>query len=219
MLSESDSFINEVSEEVRKDKLYKQFKKYGWILVLAVVAIVGGTAYNEWNKSKRTTEAEQAGDVLIAALVDSNPDALADMAGSDASSAVVAQLAQANLLVEQENLPAALEVLRAVANDLESAAVYTDLAWLKILMLDHENLAANERESIVDRLSAADGPYRLLALEQRAMQYVRDGDIAAANAVLQEILEDPGVTPGLRNRTGQMLTALGGDLEAGSENG
>ena len=47
MLSESESFIEEVSDEVRRDKLFKLFKKYGWVLALVVIAIVGGTAYNE----------------------------------------------------------------------------------------------------------------------------------------------------------------------------
>ena len=42
-VSESDSFIDEVTEEVRRDKLFAVFRKYAWIGVLAVAAIVGGT--------------------------------------------------------------------------------------------------------------------------------------------------------------------------------
>lgn len=218
-MSETDSFINEVSDEVRKDKLYKQFKKYGWILVLVVVAIVGGTAYNEWSKSTQKAEAERVGDLLSAAVKANDPQALATLANDGAANALIAQLAQANLLIEAGDAPSALDALRRVANNLEATPVYTDLAWLKLLMLDGENMSASERNSAYDRLSAANGPYRLLALEQRAMQYIRDGDLNAAKSELTAILADPAITPGLRSRAQQLIVALGGDIEAESANG
>ena len=33
-MSETDSFLQEVSEELRRDKLYRNMRKYGWIGVL-----------------------------------------------------------------------------------------------------------------------------------------------------------------------------------------
>mgnify|MGYP002067949300 CR=1 FL=1 len=38
-MSNQDSFIDEVTEEVRRDKLYALYKKYGWIAALAVVVL------------------------------------------------------------------------------------------------------------------------------------------------------------------------------------
>ena len=49
-VSDTDSFIEEVSEEVRRDRLFKIFKKYAWVAVLIVVLLVGGAAFNEYNK-------------------------------------------------------------------------------------------------------------------------------------------------------------------------
>ena len=43
-VSDTDSFIEEVTEEVRRDRLYKFLRKYAWVGILAVVTIVGGTA-------------------------------------------------------------------------------------------------------------------------------------------------------------------------------
>jgi len=40
-VSDTDSFIEEVSEEVRRDRLFKIFKKYAWVAVLVVVLLVG----------------------------------------------------------------------------------------------------------------------------------------------------------------------------------
>ena len=75
-MSESDSFIDEVTDEVRRDRLFKLFKKYAWILVLAVVAIVGGTAYVEWDKSNTRAEARLTGDVMLAAIAANDSAAL-----------------------------------------------------------------------------------------------------------------------------------------------
>ena len=41
-MSETDSFIDEVNEEVRRDRLYAALRRYGWIAIVAVLAIVGG---------------------------------------------------------------------------------------------------------------------------------------------------------------------------------
>ena len=46
-MSETDSFIEEVTEEVRRDKLFGYLKKYGWIAVVVVVGAVGTTAWLE----------------------------------------------------------------------------------------------------------------------------------------------------------------------------
>ena len=218
-MSESESFIDEVSDEVRKDRLYKVFKKYGWVLALVVLAIVGGTAYSEWNKSKQETAARLSGDLMQAAVAAGNADALNELTNSGAPVAVVALFERANLLVNAGDTAGALAALRAVTTNLEVPVFYADLAWLKIVMLDGANMAEDERNGAYDRLTAPSAPFRLLALEQRAMQYVRDGDINAAKSELAAILVDPNITPGLRSRAQQLMVALGGDLGADLANG
>ena len=56
-VSDTDSFIEEVSEEVRRDRLYGFFRKYAWVGILVVVTIVGGTAFLEFQKAKAKTKA------------------------------------------------------------------------------------------------------------------------------------------------------------------
>jgi len=214
-VSESESFIDEVSEELRRDRLFKAFKKYGWLFALLVIAIVGGTAYNEWRKSSEATTARLHGDLMLAATATGDAAALAPLASDDAPLAVLARFERANLLLDEGDMAGALAALRAITADLTAPAVYTDLAWLKIIMLDGVNMPESERNSAYDRLMAEGAPYRLLAQEQRAMQYVRDGDIDAAKAELAAILVDPNITPGLRSRAQQLIVALGGDTANG----
>ena len=218
-MSESESFIDEVSDEVRKDKLYKLFKKYGWVLALVVISIVGGTAYNEWNKSKQETAARLSGDLMRAAAAAKDAEALASLTSTGTPLAVLALFEQANLRMDAGDTAGALEALRAITADLEAPVMYTDLAWLKIVMLDGANMAESERNSAYERLTTEGAPYRLLAQEQLAMQYVRDGDTEAAKAALAAILVDPSITPGLRSRAQQLMMALGGDVGADTANG
>ena len=67
-MSNPESFIDEVTEEVRRDRLFAMFRKYGWIGALLVVAIVGGAAWNEWQKSQAEARAEGFGDAMLEAL-------------------------------------------------------------------------------------------------------------------------------------------------------
>ena len=67
-MSDTDSFIDEVTEEVRRDRMYFLLRRYGWIAAVVVVGVVGGAAFNEIRKSQATASAQELGDNIIAAL-------------------------------------------------------------------------------------------------------------------------------------------------------
>ena len=72
-LGQSDSFINEVSEEVRRDRLFGFFRRYGWLVGLVLILVVGGAAALEWRKASGRASAEAAGDALRAAYLETDP--------------------------------------------------------------------------------------------------------------------------------------------------
>ena len=57
-MSDTDSFIDEVTEEVRRDRMFNLLRRYGWIAVVAVLLLVGGAAWNEWRLSQQRTQSE-----------------------------------------------------------------------------------------------------------------------------------------------------------------
>ena len=67
-MSNNESFIQEVSEEVRRDRLYRILKKWGWVGIALIVALVGGASFNEWNKESKINSARNLGDRVLAAI-------------------------------------------------------------------------------------------------------------------------------------------------------
>ena len=210
-MSNPDHFIDEVTEELRRDRLFAMMRKYGWIGVLLVLLIVGGTAWSEWRKAQREAAAEALGDALSAAL-ESGDDAAraaafaAIRAEGDARALVA--LLRAGVLGDEESLEA-LESLSAAP---EISALYRDLAALKRAMAG--DMAAGARIELLAPLTRAGGPFRVLAEEQIAMAEIDSGQKEAAISRLQALLVDNDASEPLRQRATQVIVALGAKPEA-----
>ncbi len=210
-MSSTDSFIDEVTEEVRRDKLYGYLRKYGWIGVLAVVLIVGGAAVNEWLKARERAEAQAAGDAILTAVAAESP--AARIAALDAIGATGDRAALIDLIVaaEADDTGLAAERLQAIAADATLPALYRDLATLKRAMLPDSPVPADERKADLAPLTAAGAPFRALAEEQIALAEIELGETDAALARLGALLADQDASGALRERASQLIVALGGD--------
>lgn len=208
-MSETDSFIEEVSEEVRRDRLYALMRKYGWIAVALVLLLVGGAAYNEWRKASARTAAQALGDAILAAEEQTDDDArktaLQALTPKGDAAAVVDLLAVRG--------DGAAETLRRVIDGAQTDSLYRDLARLKLVSLADAGLTLDERRTMLEPLSIAGAPFRVLAEEQLALIDVETGDKAAAITRLRAILVDDAASGPLRRRASQLIVALGGVLD------
>lgn len=212
-MSESDSFIDEVSEEVRRDRLYGTFRKYAWIPALIVAGVVGGAVANEYFKSQSRSQSEANGDAILSAL--ENPtaaeqaEALGALQPESPDQQVLVKLTQAARLTEADVVDDAFDILKSAAQIAEASPVYTDLARLKAAMLKPTDPWSAEALSAI---ILNGGTYRLLALEQRGLLALQEGDNDAALADFGAVLEDPGLTEPMLRRVGQIVVALGGEI-------
>ena len=213
-MSDTDSFIEEVSEEVRRDKLYRFFKKYAWVFVGLVILIVGGAAVSEYLKARDTAASQAVGEALLSAQENNDAAGFAAIAAEGGEAAILAKLDQAAVLAFDGQTGAAAAILDAIASDGDVLPLYRDLALLKSVMINGENMTAADLDSALVGLTSVGAPFRLLAIEQRAIVSLRNGDTAAALADLKEILDDPSTTQDLRNRTQELTISLGGELSA-----
>lgn len=212
-MSNPESFIEEVTEEVRRDRLFAAFRKYGWIGGLVVLAIVGGAAWNEWQKAQAQARAEGFGDAMLEAL---------DMGGTaeraEAMAAVPAdgaQLAIRSLMLASdpaEDKAAALAALEALIADATQPEIYRDMAVLRRVMVAGADLPLADRRAALEGISAPGRAFRTLAAEQLAYLLIEEGKKDEAIAALTALMQDQEAPQGLRGRAGQVIVALGGAL-------
>ena len=223
-MSDTDSFIDEVTEEVRRDQLFALFRKYGWIGVLAIVLIVGAASWKEWQKAQAEASAQAFGDAIVAAMGSNDSatraKALADVAASDkiagsAGRAAVAALMQSAEAEAAGDRAGALALLKTVSDNADVPALYRDLADLKGLMLDGAAMDPAARNQALARLAVPGAPYRTLAEEQQALILLDAGKTDEAVAQFRAIAEDADTPQSQRGRVGQILSMLGAEPAEG----
>ncbi len=148
-MSNPDSFIEEVTEEVRRDRLFKLFRKYGWIGGLAVIGIVGGAAWNEWSKSRAEARAQAFGDAIVDALDTGTPEERRAALGAVPSDGAQTALLELVLSSDsQGDMAENLAALDKVAADTTLSPAYRDLAVLRRVLLAGTDVALADRRTI-----------------------------------------------------------------------
>ncbi|WP_158967882.1 hypothetical protein [Chachezhania sediminis] len=217
-MSDADSFIDEVTEEVRRDRLFALMRRYGWIAILAVVLLVAAAAYNEYRKSAAASSAQALGDAALAAMEEQTPagraTALAqvadDFAASDPDGAAIVRMMAAGAEAEAGASAAAMAGLDTVAASGALPEIYRQIAQFKALILPESGLDAAERRAGFEALATPGAPLRLLAEEQLALMDIAEGKPDVAIDRLQAILVDADLTDRLQQRVVQVIVALGG---------
>ena len=217
-MSDTDSFIDEVTEEVRRDRLYGYLRRYGWIAALAILGVVGGAAYNEYSRAQEQAKAEALGDAMLAALAENDESARARSlegvsAETEQGAAVLAFLTSGALAGAGDTDQAAVS-LQAVASNADVPLIYRQVATFKSLLLQGDGLDAEARRAGFEALAVPGVPLRLLAEEQLALLDIEAGDSEAAIARYQNISDDSEATAGLQRRALQAMVALGGAPQA-----
>lgn len=215
-MSDTDSFINEVTEEVRKDQLFALMRRYGWIAILLVLVLVGGAAFREYRLASQRAEAQATGDAILTALQAEDAQTrvaqLSEIpADGDAGALVAMLIAADDGAAGQDGLVRAQ--LEQIASDPKVSQRIAHLAALKLAMSASAELTPEERLVALSPLATPGAPYRLLAEEQIAMVEVAQGNNDAAIERFDLIANDIEVTAGLRQRALDMIVVLGGQNE------
>ena len=212
-MSDTDSFIDEVTEEVRRDRLFGYFRRYGWIPAVIILLLVGGTAYSEWSKSVVAQAAQVRGDALLDALeVQDKPESIS------ALSSIVAQEdtdVVASFLLAGLDQSLASELLTVIAENMEQPKYIRDLARLK-LAATPDAASKDEAVSILTDLSAPGGLYRNAATEILVALELQRGNRDVALVLLQSHVQDAGATQAQVQRMGELIVALGAIPDLGN---
>ena len=216
-MSNSDSFIEEVTEEVRRDRLFLLFRRYGWIAAVVIALVVGGAAWNEYSKARDRAAAEALGDQILTAL--NQPEAGARAAALESVSAetpgafAIVNFVRAGARAEAGQIDQAVAELNAISANGDLPLIYRQIASFKALALQTETLPSADRRSGFEALAQPGVALRLLAEEQLALIDLEEGNTDAAIDRFQSILADAEATSDLQQRATQAIVALGGTPE------
>ncbi|WP_281825303.1 tetratricopeptide repeat protein [Jannaschia rubra] len=217
-MSNPESFIDEVTEEVRRDRLYAMMRRWGWVAVVLVLLLVGGAAWTEWQNARRAASAQAFGDALLVALsaddIAARRAALAAIEPADGGQFAILSLlrATADLNGEDGAAEAARDDLMTLADTPDVPAIYRHLALAKVMLNGGTGDAARDG-AVLEELAAPGAPFRTMAVEMQALAALDAGDEATALTLLRVLTQDAEATEALRRRAVQLIVALGASPE------
>jgi hypothetical protein len=212
-LSNNESFMQEVSEEVRKDRFYRILKKWGWVGIALIVALVGGASFNEWNKDSKINSARNLGDRVLAAIASKDVIDLKEIEIKNVSQDIFIKNLMSAILFSDDKMDASKKALEEIGGMPGITKTYKDLNAFKLglLSLKSGNLTGEERFGVFEALVEPGSPFRSLAKEQQALILIEQGKIELAIKTLMEITDDSETTDTLRRRVTQLRISLGSD--------
>ena len=205
--------MQEVSEEVRKDRFYRILKKWGWVGIALIVALVGGASFNEWNKESKINSARNLGDRVLAAIASKDVIDLKEIEIKNVSQDIFIKNLMSAILFSDDKLDASTKALEEIGGIPGITKTYKDLNAFKLglLLLKSGNLTGEERFGVFEALVEPGSPFRSLAKEQQALILIEQGNIELAIKTLMEITDDSETTDTLRRRVAQLRISLGSD--------
>lgn len=182
----SDIF-EEVEEEVRKDRVAEIWGRFGWIVWLAAILLVGAVAIGEFLGTRnadaledRMARYERAVEALDSGDYETSEQLLSEIIdeGADVSPMAAHLLAQLRL-DSQGDRAAAGAALSGIGDPLEGGA-FQRLALLKAVYLKSDTLTLAEVEAELAPLVGLETPVGALAQEMVAAKAFEEGDYERA---------------------------------------
>jgi len=210
-----DNIFREVDEELRGDRMRAFWRRFAPFVIGAAVLVVLAVAVNEGWSWYHSNSAASSSDELYAAfdLVDGG-----DLAGATAqldkmiadgsgSYPVLAEFRKAGVLAKEGQTAEAVAAYDALANN-QTDVRLRELAFVLggTLMVDGGTLA--DVQSRVETIAVDGNPLRNAAREAIGLAQYKAGDLAAAQASFEAVVNDPAVQSNTRNRMGYYLAQL-----------
>jgi len=216
-MANPESFLEEVAEEVRRDRLFKFFKKNGWIIAFVVLATLCASIAYEWRKNSEISRAKSNGDLLTLALEKSQKGNLEELLGllSDNSPYLrpssdlmaVTKLYYAELLYNIDNDSSeSMSVLKEIFSNESISTTLRQLAKIKYLLLFSGDNKV--KQDLIDELSSPDNHYRFLAQEHKVQTYLASGMSDEANRQIDILLNDLEVSEQQKRRLMDLKLAI-----------
>ncbi|WP_370640166.1 tetratricopeptide repeat protein [Aurantimonas sp. HBX-1] len=217
-----DSFIREVNEELRQDKVKEAWTKFGrWLLIGVVILLVATAAYVGWDRYQ-AAQADASGDRYLVALdlaAAGKPDeavAALEALAEDGHGAYpeLARMRIGSVRAAQGQPEQAVAAFDAVAADSDAPAPLRDMAAVRAAYILVDSGTVDDVRSRVERLTGDSEPLRFPAREAIALAAWKAGDTETASGLFQQLVDDTGASNGISARARLMLDVIAGGAPA-----
>nr|WP_295373923.1 tetratricopeptide repeat protein [uncultured Sphingosinicella sp.] len=216
---ENETFYREVDEELRKEQLGSLWKRYGVLAIIALVLLLAAIGGYIWWQNRQQAEAGERGQALIAAFDDVQARRLKDVpkqldsiaAEGSPGYRAAALLTKADVALQENNLKAAAQNFKTVADDAEMAEPYRQLALVRQTAVEFDTLPSAEVIRRLQPLAQAGSPWFGSAGEMVALAHLKQKQPARAAPIFAALAKDQTLPASIRSRAVQMASALGVD--------
>jgi hypothetical protein len=208
-VSENESFIDEVKEEVRRDKLYLFLRRYGWVPAVMILSIILGSIFVEVGSNTKRAESEKLGDLLSKSLNGITKDAEytpSDLSAELDPKSLIALMVKAKILENKSDYKTAITVYEGILNFKGLENSLRDFVKFKLLLFIKDDPI--RIESLLADLINPNNPFKLLALEQKAIIEVREKKLGEAVSTLTLLINSSEASKSIISRATQMKNAI-----------
>jgi len=218
---DSDAFLREVDEELRKEQVGRFVTRYGWWLLAGFIFLLGAVAGWIWWQAREEARAGAEAETLIEALTSmerGNPRAAApklnQLSRSDTEGYRAAALfARANAETATGNAPAAIATLRSIVADRSLDQSYRDAALIRQTSLEFDSMTPQAVVQRLRPLARPGSPWLGSAGELVGVAYIRMNRRDLAGPLFGQIARDVTLPDTIRARAAQMASSLGVDVD------
>ena len=217
---DSDTFLREVDDELRRERVNRFVARWGWYIVgalVAALAAVGGLIW--WNHHKEVQAGEESTKLVqvIEQLDARNARGAApgidELAGSDrAGYRIAALFLRANAQVSTGAIPAAIETLKGIAADESAPQPFRDAALIRQTQLEFDSLNPQQVAQRLQPFVQAGNPWHGSAGEMLGIAMVKANQPQQAARIFEGLLRDPAVPDSIHARVQQFASSLGVDV-------
>ncbi|OWK27932.1 tetratricopeptide repeat protein [Sphingomonas dokdonensis] len=215
----NEAFLREVDEELRKEQAAAIWRRWGLAIAAAVVlGLLIFAGYLFWQHREREAAGREGEQLQLAwdnLSADQNAKAapqLAELSKSDSDGyRAVALFAEADVLLQKDDLKGAAAKFGAIAADDTLAEPFRQLALVRQTMAEFDTIKPDAVVSRLRGVAVPENAYFGSAGELVALAYLKQGRRDLAGRLFGQIAQSEQVPPSIRQRAVQMAGVLGVD--------
>jgi len=210
----TESFIQEVTEDVKNDNLKAFWNKYGLYIILFVIISVSTAVGFETIKTWRQKQFQEKTQAYISAMIeqgnyDKSISALEKIViGNYGIYSQLARIQIADILFEQNKTEEAINMLQAIIDNSEINSKVRNLAILKLATYKVDTASIEEISELLKPIIEENNAWSPLAQDMIAMSAIKSGDFQKARTIYTQLLQNANLSDNFKSRIQDMLSAL-----------